>query len=366
MSKARQLADLGNQVDDGAITGSNMIINGGMTVAQRSSSVTGINSNGYYALDRFGIAPTNLGTWTLEQSTDAPDGFSSSYKMTCTVADASPAANDNLSVIYKAEAQDLQGLAYGTSSAKDVTVSFWVKSSVAGNASFEIVQKDNSNKQATPQYTINSANTWEYKQITIAGDTAGVINNDNGIGLFLRWWLNSGSTYTGGTNQSAYVAQVQADRNASNLGLGGTVNDTFQITGVCLNVGDSAIDFPHESYGDTLARCKRYFERIGIPAGSNYQSFGVGHVHTSVTAVSVIPYEVEKRANPTASYDTGSNFALLNAAGGAVACTAASTSRISTHAVSVTANASGLVAGNATFLLANNAAKPFIDIEAEL
>jgi len=366
MSKARQLADLGNQVDDGAITGTNMVVNGACTVSQRGTSVTGVTGSSYRTVDRFLFAPSNLGTWTVDQATDGPDGFINSFKVTCTTANASPSTNANLSILYRIEGQDLQSLAYGTSSAKTITMSFWVKSNKSGNASFEIQQDDNNDKQVTPQYTINSANTWEYKTIVIEGDTSGVINNDAGIGLDIRWWLNSGSAFIGGAHQTSYVAEVNTDRNVSNLGVGGTVGDYFQITGVCLNVGDSAIDFPHESYGDTLAKCKRYFERIGIPAGSSYQSFGVGHVHTNVTAVSVIPYEVEKRANPTASYDTASNFALLNAAGGAVACTGRSTSRISTHAVSITANASGLVVGNATFLLANNTAKPFIDIEAEL
>jgi len=367
MSKARQLADLGNQVDDGAITGSNMVINGAMTVAQRSSSVTGVTSNGYYTCDRFKIQVGNIGTYTVDQSTDAPNGFSNSWKISCTTADASPAAGDYLLLNHFIEGQDLQSLGFGTSGAKALTMSFWVKSNKAGNASFEVEQSDNSAKMVGFQYTINATDTWEYKTISIPADTAGVINNDNGKGFQINWWLNSGSTFTSGSHNSTWTAFSAGDTNPSNLGIGGSTSDYWQITGVCLNVGDSAIDFPHdESYGETLAKCKRYFERIGTPAGSSYQSFGVGHVHTNVTAVSVIPYEVEKRANPTASYDTASNFALLNAAGGAVACTGRSTSRISTYAVSITANASGLVVGNATFLLANNTAKPFIDIEAEL
>jgi len=266
------------------------------------------------------------------------------------------------------EGQNLQHLKYGTSGAQQLTASFWVKSSVAAVFGINMYSSDGV-RIIGSTYTINSANTWEYKTVTFAGDTGGTINNDNGDALYLGFVLAAGSdmrttdntswgSYSSGTLAYGHTAAANAVMTTSGA--------TWQITGVCLNVGDSAIDFPHESYGETLARCKRYFERIGIPAGSNYQSFGVGHVHTSAVAVAVVSFEVEKRVSPTASYDTGSNFAVLNASGGSVACTSVSTSRITTHLVSVTANSSGLVAGNATFLIANNTAKPFIDIDAEL
>jgi len=272
MSKARQLADLGNQVDDGAITGTNMVINGAMTVAQRSSSVTGATTNGYYTCDRFKVQIGNIGTYTVDQSTDAPNGFSNSWKISCTTADASPAAGDYLLLNHFIEGQDLQSLGFGTSGAKALTMSFWVKSNKAGNASFEVEQVDNSYIMAGFQYTINAANTWEYKTISIPADATGVINNDNGAGLQINWWLNSGSTFTSGSHNSTWTAFAAGDTNPSNLGIGGSTSDYWQITGVCLNVGDSAIDFPHESYGDTLAKCQRYYQtgiRMGFYIDSN-------------------------------------------------------------------------------------------------
>lgn len=365
MSKARQLADLGNQVDDGAITGTNMVINGAMQVAQRGTSST---ADGYTTVDRW--RPASLSTdnlaHTYSQSTDAPAGFSNSFKLNVDTAETTLNADESWKFAQRFEGQNLQMLAKGTSDAKALTVSFWVKSSTTGTYICELDDRDNT-RAYSQAYTINSADTWEYKTLTYAGDTTGALDNDNEQSFRLTFMLAAGSNFTSGTLTTGWASRVDANRFVGQTNLMAATNNYWQITGVCMNVGDSAIDFPHdESYGDTLAKCKRYFERIGIPAGSNYQSFGVGHVHTSVTAVSVIPYSVEKRANPTASYDTGSNFAMLNASGGAVACTAASTSRITTHAVSVTANASGLVVGNATFLLANNTAKPFIDIDAEL
>ena len=365
MSKARQLADLGNQVDDGAITGTNMVVNGAMTVAQRSSSVTGNSGSGYITCDRWNMSG-GIGTRTVTQQADAPEGFYNSYKIEITTAETSPSAGHALALEQRMEGQNLQMLKKGTSNALPITISFWVKSNKTGTYIVEIDDNDNG-RNINKSYTVSSSGVWEYKTITFEGDTTGSLDNDNAHSLRVFFWLDAGSNFRGGTLATSWENTTNANRAEGNVTFADTVGNTWQITGVCLNVGDSAIDFPHdESYGDTLAKCKRYFERIGIPAGSNYQSFGVGHVHTNVIAVSVIPYEVEKRANPTASYDTASNFALLNAAGGAVACTGIGTSRITTHAVSITANASGLVAGNATFLLANNAAKPFIDIEAEL
>ncbi len=298
-----------NGVNLGQLGNRNLIINGAMQVAQRGTSATGVNSTQYVTVDRFNVVPTNLGTWTVEQSTDAPDGFASSLKMTCTTAETSPIAAANCSIGHKIEAQNLQSLGYGGSASKDITISFWVKSNKTGNASFEIQQKDNSNKQVTPQYSISSANTWEYKTITVGGDASGIINNDNGIGLFLRWWLNSGSDYTGGTNQTVYTAQDNTDRNASNLGVGGATSDYFAITGVQLEVGDTATPFEHRSYGDELARCQRYFQKIT----SGNLRFVVTRDNNSSTSASTISLPVGLRASPTVS---GTSTKVAAASGG--------------------------------------------------
>ena len=113
------------------------------------------------------------------------------------------------------------------------------------------------------QYSISAANTWEYKTITIPGDTAGVINDDNGVGFQMEWWLNTGATYTGGSHQNTWTTLNNYSRNASNLGVGGAVNDYFQITGVQLEVGEKATPFEHRSYGDELKKCKRYYNDVG-------------------------------------------------------------------------------------------------------
>jgi hypothetical protein len=242
----------------GTTSNRNLVHNGAMRIAQRQTSVTNITTTSYLC-DRWLHALVSLGTWTLTQENDAPDGFTKSFKATCTTADASPAAGDYAAIIHRLEAQNLQHLKFGTSGAESLSLSFWVKSNKTGNASFSSLQFDNSGKQFTASYTINAANTWEYKTIQIPADTAGVINDDNGNGLTLDFWLNSGSDWTGGSHSAGWETPANTNRNASNLGVGGAISDYFQITGVQLELGSVATPFEHRTFGDELAICQRYY-----------------------------------------------------------------------------------------------------------
>ena len=241
----------------------NLVINGAMNVAQRGTSVTGSTSSGYKTCDRMKLGNSSLGTWTVTQESDGPDGFNKSLKTLCTTAD--DGSGNYACLFYHIEGQDLQQLAFGTSNAKAMVLSFWVKSNKTGNASVELQQQDNSDKQVTYSYNISSANTWEKKTISVPADTSGVINDDTGCGIRLGWWLNSGSagSFTGGTHRSTWTAEVNADRNVTNIGIGGAVNDYLQITGIQLEIDSTgsgvATDFEHRSYGSELARCQRYY-----------------------------------------------------------------------------------------------------------
>jgi len=288
----------------GPLSNRNLIINGAMQVAQRGTSATSVT--GYIRrCDRFLFAPSNLGTWTVEQSGDAPVGFSSSLKITCTTADASPAASDYCVIQYYCEAQDFQLLNYGTSNAEQVVISFYVKSNKTGSASFGMWQHDNSSRQFTTSFTINTADTWEYKTIVIPGDTSGQIDNDNGIGLVLDWWLNSGSTFTGGTHAAAWEASTQSNRNATNLGVGGATSDYFQLTGVQLELGNQATPFEHRSFGDELKRCERYYEKsytYASPPGTATSTGALEHRKSAVNSGYTnfnIRFGTRKRATPT-------------------------------------------------------------------
>ena len=291
--------NVSNMVPDVALSNRSVIINGAMQVAQRATQVTGVTTSAYRTCDRWLAALGSLGTWTVDQSTDAPNGFSNSLKTTCTTADASPAASDYCILIHYIEAQNLQHLAFGTADAKSMTLSFWVKSNKTGSASWGIRQSDNSNKMISKSYTINSADTWEYKTISIPADTAGVINNDNGTGSQLDWWLNSGSDFTGGSHATTWSTFDNTRRNPSNLGVGGAVNDYFAITGVQLEVGDVATPFEHESYAETLQKCLRYYyktDNLGVGVGTNSTSI---NLRTS--------FNVFMRTSPTASV-AGTNW----------------------------------------------------------
>jgi hypothetical protein len=267
MSKARQLADLGNQVDDGAVTGTNMVINGAMTISQRGVSATGVTTNGYYVCDRWQNRTGSSGTGqesTHQQSTEAPDGFNYSYKISCTTADPSPVGSENEALGYKLEGYDLSQLGYGTSYAKPLTLSFWVKSTVTGDYGVQFIQAaGGADNSALKSYTINTASTWEYKTITLDGNTAVSLLTGNTLGMSIMFHLACGPDDQ--TSAYDWTAQSSFRSITGQANVFASTSDTWQITGVCMNVGDSAIAFPHESYGDTLARCQRYYIREDSP-----------------------------------------------------------------------------------------------------
>ena len=300
----------------GPLSNRNMIINGAMTVAQRGTSVTSINNTAttYATIDRMHHAFNSYGAWTSTQESDGPDGFTKSWKVDCTTANSSLSSGDYAIVLYRVEAQDLQHLKYGTSSAEDTVFSFWVKSNKTGAASFELTQHDNSNKQFCTSYTINAANTWEYKTITIPGDTAGVIDDNNASGIQIVWWLGSGSAYTGGTHATTWEASTDINRNASDLECGLVDGDYFQITGLQWELGTQATPFEHRSFGDELKRCERYFEKsftYSSPPGTATSNGCYAHRKTQNTTAYTgfkIRFQTRKRATPTVGlYNTNNS-----------------------------------------------------------
>ena len=285
MTKAAELAKMGEVLTNSKVGGRrNIIINGGCKVNQRGSNGSSKTASGDYATDRFKTTFNGIGTWTIENVTDSPSEFSNSHKLTCTSADGSISAGDFAFCRYIIEAQDLQQLGFGTSDAKSFTFSFYVKSNKTGNATVEINQQDASPiRRVALQYTINQANTWERKTLTVTGDASGTINNDTGGGFEIYWWLRSGSTYTGGSHATAF-AEINSDqRNASNLDVGASDDDTWQITGVKMEVGSQATPFEHMSYGEDLFLCQRYYQVVpkytffigAVEVGSNSLRAGI-------------------------------------------------------------------------------------------
>ena len=198
------------KVTDQVLSSRNFVINGDMQIWQRATAATAV-TNAYATVDRYKFTENTSGAFTSERSTDSPIGAGYSLKLQCTTADTSMAAGDYAYMVQNIEAQNLQPLQYGTSSAKTLTLSFWVKSNLTGTYTIALGKVDNTVYIFVHEYTISQANTWEKKTITIsptAGSTsfitsaAGAIDNNNGTGLALYWWLCSGTDLNGGTSNA--------------------------------------------------------------------------------------------------------------------------------------------------------------------
>lgn len=270
-----QTADM---LDTPVVGRRNLIINGAMQVAQRGTTHTFQNgTGGYKTVDRWIIAEagTDSFVFDLSQSTDAPDDFAHSFKVDCTTADTSLSADVQISFEQKIEAQNLQHLNYGTSSAKTMTFSFHVKSSKTGTYVLWFYQEDGT-RSISRTYTINSANTWEKKSVTIPGDTGGTINNDNGDGLRTRFMLGAGSDYTSGTLQTDWgtITGTQANRYVGQVNLADSTANEWYVTGIQLEVGDTATDFEHRTFAEELSLCQRYYIDLDTVFifGTGYQS----------------------------------------------------------------------------------------------
>jgi hypothetical protein len=299
-----------------------LIINGDMAVAQRATSTASITTSGYHTVDRFQSQIGNMGTWTISQDTDVPtgQGFATSLKYDCTTADASPASGDYLINTYVAEGQNLQLLKKGTADAEKITVSFWVKSVLTGT--YCVSMKDNDNNRAIAgSYTISDASTWEKKIITFAGDTTGAFGNDNGASLYIYFFLGAGSDYTSGSLGTSWATTVWANMAVGQVNLANSTSNDFWITGVQMEVGEftsSTIPpFQHESYGDNLQRCLRYFQTPVYATDAQgvaemYSIFGTG-VYTGDTYVRFPrPLPVEMRVNPTLTSNSGTNYFFIS------------------------------------------------------
>ena len=306
MSKAAELAALIANVNKGSsLANKNLVINGAMNVAQRGTSFSFAHdgTTSAFTLDRFKFIVSNTDEFdgTLTQATDVPsgEGFVNSLKWTTGTAESALASNEVMYIEHMVEAQNVAGLRYGTADAKPVTLSFWVKSSITGTFNSGIFQSDGS-RIITKTYTISSANTWEYKTLTFAGDTSGTINDDNGEGLRPIWNIFSGSDYTSSdsTSWGSYSSATWAYGHAQNAHAT-TAGATFLLTGVQLEIGEKATEFEYEPYEATLEKCHRYYEAHTL---NSYTNIGFSYSTTQF----IIPYhwKVEKRASPTFSFPT--------------------------------------------------------------
>jgi hypothetical protein len=301
----------------------NLIINGAMRINQRGS-VNTTDAGGEYALDRWETYLRGGAAATVSQATDVPtgQGFGNSLKIDVTTGDAFGTSNDLALLRTKWEGQDLQQLAYGTSSAKTLTLSFWIKSTITGNYMCSLNNNDDNDRMNNRSYTISSANTWEKKTLTFNGDTsAGTINNDNAGSIELRFWLASGSNYNTGTlssdgNWEAYNVANQAVGHVNSLN---SASNNIYLTGVQLELGSTATDFEYRSYGEELALCQRYYHRIG---GGGDTTILMTTAPSTTECAMHVQLPTVMRAKPSISWtNTGASMAFRYAGNNSTAFT---------------------------------------------
>ena len=272
----------------------NRIINGDMRIDQRNAGTSfTMTSSSSYILDRWSFWANGGGgsaAYTVQQSSEAPVGFTKSFVITQTAAYSPTGSEYNIFAQY-IEGYNVADLGWGTSAAKAVTLSFWVRSSLTGT--FGGAVSNASQLRSYPfTYTISSANTWEYKTITVPGDTTGTWFGNNNMGLEVYWQLGIGSTYLGTAGawaEATYLGSTSATQITATNGA------TFYITGVQLEEGTVPTPFEHRPYGTELALCQRYYE-WGVASGSGYGSitpiFDAG-------STSNIDFKVTKRIVPS-------------------------------------------------------------------
>tara|TARA_R100000458_G_C8253949_1_gene230347 strand:+ start:1 stop:1182 length:1182 start_codon:yes stop_codon:yes gene_type:complete len=306
------------------LSGRNVIINGGMLVAQRGTSSTDTQMK---TVDRIQFVKSNTDqlAWTQKQVDDYPDGFSKSYEIDVTTAETALAADELCYIRYKVEAQDLRPFYKASGAGRNFTLSFWVKAKQTGTYQVSIHKEDNGVRFITATYTISVADTWERKSITFTGDTGTTgINADAGQGFDITWKLAVGTDYTSGGAQTTWGSFSNAV-----FGGGHAVDFTsstanyYRITGIQLEVGDIATEFEQKTFAEELQRCLRYYEHsypYGNYAGntSHDGSYQCGSSQVTCTNTtgrtmgSRLTYRVNKRNKPTATiWDFGGNSGKL-------------------------------------------------------
>mgnify|MGYP003346226131 CR=1 FL=1 len=295
----------------------NLIINGAMAVSQRGTTFADL-ANGAYGIDRYVIYHSDDGAVTVSQDTTVPagEGFKNSMKFAVTTADTSLGSSQYYQFAQKIEGQNMAHLEWGTSNAKSVTLSFWIRSNLTGTYNIYLLNSA-ANRYHPVNFTIDSANTWEKKTITAAGDTTGTWLTTNGVGMFVVWNLALSSNYLTGTNATWSTNDAGVSGTTQANFLSSTSNELY-ITGVQLEVGE-ATDFEHRLYADELDRCKRYYQQSQYDIYSSYgatynyiQWFFVPEMRTTPTLSGNLAGTSDGINKQFAQrYNSGSNYAYF-------------------------------------------------------
>lgn len=352
-------ATVGNTLAMGSSFLRNRIINGGMRIDQRNNGAAITPTGNQYSVDRFYLFMSQASKLTGQQNLDAvtpPTGYSS-YLGVKIAATATVGAADCFGLAQRIEGFNCVDFSYGTSQARTLTLSFWVRSSVSGTFGGAF-QNDALNRSYPFTYTISNANTWEFKTITFVGDVTGTWTTSNATGFIVEWSFGAGSNFSGtagawnGNNNNSATGSVS---------LMGTLNATWYVTGVQLEVGSVATPFERRQYGQELALCQRYYFRY-VTGTQGYSNFGLGYASSATNAFILIKNPVPLRVNPssidlsaasTFNYNYGSSPTLVaNALG------------IDYTVLQLTG--SGMANGYGVPLFGNNNTGAYIGVSAEL
>ena len=286
----------------------NVVINGAMQVAQRGTQ-TGLGASSLYgATDRFRIVTNNIGgRMTIEQSTDAPNGFGNSVKLSCTTTDTSLAAGDYLSFSTRLEGRDMQRFKKGTSDAEKFAVSFYVKANANATYVCELYDYDNF-RHVNQTFSVTTA--WTRVELSFPADTTGELDNDINISFDINIYLHAGSNFTGGTLQSTWGTGYRATGTDNFFD---STDRTLFLTGVQLEVGDNATPFEHLSFGEELVLCQRYYQKSRDNSPPTQNSFGGIQINvpSGTDPQIVIPLHPNMRTSPSttlySSYGSGTS-----------------------------------------------------------
>jgi hypothetical protein len=299
--------DSTNQFSGGAFSFKNRILNGDMRIDQRNAGAA-VTSTGSYPVDRFNVLNSTDGAFSAQQDSSAPAGFVNSVKVTTTTEDASLTTTQALSFIQRIEGTNIADLGWGSASAKTVALSFWVRSSLTGT--FGGTLKNSASNRSYPfSYSISAADTWEQKSVTIVGDTTGTWLTTTGQGIQVIFGLGAGPDRSGTSGAWAAANTIQPSSTVSVIG---TLNATWYITGVQLEVGSVATPFERRPFGTELALCQRYYYKIT----TTERPFCSGYNFNTTSARCFVPFPVAMRVAPTAIETTGTaaNYRIFHAA----------------------------------------------------
>jgi len=289
----------------------NLLYNGAMMINQRGTQ-SGI-TNSTYTLDRWQLGDGTGGTFQVSQSTNVPDGFQNAFLFETTTADTNLSGGTQyVNITQKLEGQDVKQLAYGTSNAKPVTLSFWVKSSKAGQFASELEISGAVNVQP---WTVNQVDTWEYKTVTFEGNTSTAITPTTSTGMWVvLCWLAAGDGISGPNFQSGWRALNQTERLPENIpNMADSTSNVMRFTGVQLEVGKVATPFEHRSYGEELALCQRYYYKWVANHPYNNVGMGVGSgTYGVATNQAMVTFYLPTRMRVSPSLGYGGNFRIYS------------------------------------------------------